>query len=58
MIEVKASDDEISSSLRYYSAKLQPKQALQLVLDLHRPQEKSGVRILPLDGWLESLPFD
>jgi len=58
LIEVKASDDEISSSLRYYSAKLQPKQALQLVLDLHRPQEKSGIRILPLDGWLESLPFD
>lgn len=57
LIEVKASDDEIGGSLRYYTERLQPKQPLQLVLNLHRPQEKSGIQILPLGPWLESLPF-
>ena len=58
LIEVKTSDDEISSSLRYYTAKLQPKQSLQLVLNLHRPQEKSGIKLVPLGAWLESLPLE
>lgn len=57
LIEVKTADDEISGSLKYYTERLQPKQSLQLVLNLHRPQEKSGIQILPLDAWLESLPF-
>lgn len=57
LIEVKTSDDEIASSLRYYTERLQPKQPLHLVLDLHRPQEKFGIKILPLGTWLESLPF-
>jgi len=57
LIEVKASDDEISSSLRYYGTRLHPKQSLQLVLNLHKPQEKSGAKVLPLGSWLGSLPF-
>jgi predicted AAA+ superfamily ATPase len=58
LIEVKTSDDEIGSSLRYYTERLQPKQPLHLVLNLHRPQEKSGIKILPLAAWLEALPFN
>ena len=58
LIEVKASDDEVGPSLRYYSAKLRPKESLQLVLNLHRPQEKSGIKVLPLLPWLDSLPLD
>jgi len=57
LIEVKASDDEIGNSLKYYTEKLQPKQSLQLVLNLHRPQERSGIQIHPLGVWLESLSF-
>ena len=31
------------------------KESLQLVLNLERPQERSGVKILPLGGWLDAL---
>jgi uncharacterized protein len=57
LIEVKASDEAVSTSLRYYLQKLRPKESLQLVLNLERPQEKSGVKIVPLGKWLESLPL-
>jgi predicted AAA+ superfamily ATPase len=56
LIEVKASDDNPSTSLRYYTQKLRPQQSLQLVRNLDRPQEKSGIKSLPLGGWLEDLP--
>ena len=57
LIEVKATDDTVGTSLRYYSQKLQPAAAHQLVLNLHRPQERSGIRILSLGNWLEALPL-
>jgi hypothetical protein len=37
--------------------KLRPHESLQLVLNLDRAQEKSGIKILPLGKWLEELPF-
>jgi len=58
LIEVKSSDDTVSPSLKFYAEKLCPKQSLQLVLNLDRAQEKSGIRIARLDKWLESLPFN
>lgn len=58
LIEVKASDSDISTGLRYYSHKLKPTESLQLVLNLDRPREKGGIKILPLGPWLESLPFN
>jgi uncharacterized protein len=58
LIEVKASDDNPGTSLRYYTEKLRPHQSLQLVLNLDRTQEKSGIKILPLGKWLEELPFE
>jgi predicted AAA+ superfamily ATPase len=57
LIEVKTADGELSGSLKYYAEKLQPKKSLQLVLHLSRAQERSGIQILPLDSWLDSLPF-
>jgi uncharacterized protein len=57
LIEVKASDQSLSTSLRYYTEKLRPHEPLQLVLNLGRAQEKSGIKILPLGKWLEQLPF-
>jgi len=56
LIEVKASDDNPSTSLRYYTQKLRPHESLQLVRTLDRPQEKSGIKILALGRWLENLP--
>lgn len=58
LIEVKASDSSPSTSLRYYTEKLRPRESLQLVLNLDRAQEKLGIKILPLGKWLEQLPFD
>ena len=58
LIEVKASDHSPGTSLRYYTEKLRPHDSLQLVLNLDRAQEKSGIKILPLGKWLEELPFD
>jgi uncharacterized protein len=57
LIEVKASDNSPTTSLRYYTDKLRPHESLQLVLNLDRAQEKSGIKILPLGKWLEELPF-
>jgi hypothetical protein len=58
LIEVKTSDTAVSSSLKYYTARLRPRESIQLVLRLDRPQEKSGSKVLPLGPWLESLPFE
>ena|GEM_PF-4829451 len=41
LIEVKNSDSEISTSLKYYADKLKPKQAIQIVGDLKRSFDKS-----------------
>jgi predicted AAA+ superfamily ATPase len=56
LIEVKSADASLSPSLRYYARKLRPKQSLQLVLDLDKPQEREGIKIVPLAKWLEALP--
>jgi hypothetical protein len=57
LIEVKASDESLSASRRYYTEKLRPHESLRLVLNLGRAQERSGIKILPLGKWLEELPF-
>jgi predicted AAA+ superfamily ATPase len=56
LIEVKSSDDTIGTSLNYYTRKLEPTASIQLVLNLRRCLEKSGIKILPLGKWLEMLP--
>ncbi|MGH8137365.1 MAG: ATP-binding protein [Steroidobacteraceae bacterium] len=58
LIEVKASDGDLSTALRYYTGKLQPRESLQLVLNLDRAREKSGIKVVPLGRWLEALPFE
>ena len=56
LIEVKSSDDAIGTSLNYYTRKLKPTASIQLVLNLRRSREKSGIKVLPLGKWLEMLP--
>jgi predicted AAA+ superfamily ATPase len=57
LIEVKTSEQSPATGLRYYAQKLQPRESLQLVLNLDRPREQSGAKILPLAKWLEALPL-
>lgn len=58
LIEVKASDDRVGTSLRRYHKKLQPSQSLQLVLNLDQRQEREGIKIVPLGPRLAALPYD
>jgi len=55
LIEVKKSNSELSASLKHYTQKLKPKQSFQLVLNLDRPQERSGIKMIPLSEWLDQL---
>ena len=55
LIEVKTSSSEIAAGLRYYTPRLRPKESLQLVQHLDRPQERNGVKVIPLAPWLDSL---
>ena len=45
LIEVKYSDDSISKSLLYYSERLRPKKATQIVAELKRPYDKGRIRV-------------
>jgi len=50
LIEVKLSDTEISSSLKYYQQLLKPQQTVQIVGNLSRPFEQAGIRVTnPID---------
>ena len=45
LIEVKYSDESISKSLLYYTSRLNPKRATQLVATLKRPFDKAGIKV-------------
>lgn len=45
LVEVKYSDDVISPSLRYYTQRLKPKRATQIVATLENPYDREGVRV-------------
>jgi len=45
LIEVKYSDESISKSLLYYTSRLNPKRATQLVATLKRPFDKGGIKV-------------
>lgn len=55
LIEVKKSEDRISTGFRYFHDRLKPRRSVQLVLELDREMEKDGIKILPLGDWIESL---
>lgn len=46
LIEVKYSDENISKSLLYYSRRLRPKKATQIVGKIKRPYDKNRVRVI------------
>lgn len=45
LIEVKATDQTISSSLKYYNEKLKPQRAIQLVGNLTKAYDKDGIQV-------------
>ncbi|MCK5917918.1 MAG: ATP-binding protein [Cocleimonas sp.] len=45
LIEVKYSDDGISSALKYYKKRLNPKKTTQIVASLDKPYDKEGIRV-------------
>jgi predicted AAA+ superfamily ATPase len=45
LIEVKASDGNISTSLKYYKKLLNPERTVQIVRDLNRPFDQDGIRV-------------
>lgn len=45
LIEVKAQDGTISTSLKYYKKLLKPERTVQIVGDLHRPFDQDGIRV-------------
>ena len=51
-IEVKKSDDNLSSSLSYLHKRLQPKASIQLVQFIEKPKEIKGIKICSLPQWL------
>lgn len=55
LIEVKTSDEQLSPSLRYYSEKLKPQKAIQLVQHLKREQQIHGIELLDAAQWLGAL---
>lgn len=55
LVEVKTSQDKMSTGLQYYTQKLKPKNSILLVLNLNRALEKNGIKILPLGPWIENI---
>ncbi len=45
LVEVKYGDDGISPALRYYTARLKPKRATQIVAGLDKPYDRDGIRV-------------
>lgn len=58
LIEVKLSDTDISSSLKYYAKKLKPKRAIQLVGNLKRPFQKDGVEVMSPIDYFKKPPWE
>ena len=58
LIEVKTSDSDLSRSLLYYTDKLKPQQAIQLVGDLQRPYDKKGVRVMSPVDYFKNPPWE
>jgi hypothetical protein len=51
LIEVKLSDEKISTSLKYYHDKLQPKETIQIVKSLRKAYDKDGIRVTTAEDY-------
>lgn len=58
LIEVKYSDKEISSSLKYYSQKLKPKHTVQIVGNLKQPFNQGNILVTNPVDYFKSPPWE
>jgi len=58
LIEVKSKDEDISSSLKYYSKKLTPKNTVQLVGNLKRSYQKDNILVMHPIEFFKNAPWD
>lgn len=57
LIEVKLTDKDVSSSLKYYADRLKPKRAVQIVGSLQKPYEKNAILVTnPIDFFTVAAP--
>ncbi len=58
LIEVKTGDEKISTGLKYYSEKLKPKRAVQLVKNLKRSYDTDGIMVRSIPEFFDDPPWD
>lgn len=58
LIEVKLSDDEPSTALKYYRDKLKPQNTVQIVGDLKRSFDVKGIRVTNPIDYFQQPPWD
>lgn len=58
LIEVKLSETAPTTSLKYYAARLNPRQTVQIVYDLRRPFDKEDVRVTSVGEYFKSPPWE
>jgi predicted AAA+ superfamily ATPase len=55
LIEVKAAEENVTRSLRYYAERLQPKRATQIVANLRKPYAEGKISVIdPLSYFNEA----
>jgi predicted AAA+ superfamily ATPase len=58
LIEVKSSDDGLSSSLNYYTQRLKPRLATQIIANIEKPYDIKGIRVTnPLAYFSRNIPW-
>jgi predicted AAA+ superfamily ATPase len=58
LIEVKSNDTTVSSSLKYYTERLKPKNSVQLVGDLKRSFHQGGIHVTSPIEFFKNPPWD
>lgn len=58
LIEVKSKDSAISTSLKYYTERLKPKNAVQLVNNLKRPYHQNGILVTTPIEFFKQPPWE
>ena len=54
-IEVKQSDDSLSSNLKYLKDRINPEESIQLVQNIYKSKEINGIKIVSAANWLDNL---
>ncbi len=57
LIEVKLSDNDISTSLKYYAKLLKPRRAVQIVYNLKHSYDKDGILVTSADKFFSDPPW-